>query len=88
MEPNDSPFTAVSVDTGAIITGYNLNVSNDKYLFAWNVPSTVNDVSLSLDNSDYTLTFVPTGTKVSTSKMTFIHYYHIDGIVFKCGNVS
>jgi len=34
LEPNDNPFTAVSVDTGAIITGYNLNVSNDKYLFA------------------------------------------------------
>jgi len=41
-----------------------------------------------LDNSDYTLTFVPTGTKVSSIKMTFIHYYHIDEIVFKCGNVS
>lgn len=53
-EPNDSPFTAVSVDTGAIITGCNLNVSNDQDWFVWNVPSTVNGVSLSLDNSDYT----------------------------------
>lgn len=116
-EPNDSPFTAVTVNTGAIITGCNLNVSNDQDWFVWNVPSTINGVSLSLDNSDYTaeiyhanglsmildspdsnglysldtkayyirvyncndtfissdytLTFVPSGTKASTIKMTF-----------------
>jgi len=116
-EPNDSPFTAVTVDTGAIVTGCNLNVSNDQDWYVWNVPSTVNGVSLSLDNSDYTvevyhnvglsmvldspdanglysleaknyyirvyncnsnftssdytLTFVPSGTTAATIKMTF-----------------
>lgn len=53
-EPNDSPFTATTISTGANITGCSLNVSNDQDWFVWNVPSTVGGVSLSLSNSDYT----------------------------------
>lgn len=52
-EPNDSPFSAVTISTGAIITGCNLNVINDQDWFAWNVPSTIEGVSLSLSNSNY-----------------------------------
>lgn len=52
-EPNDSPFTATTISTGAKITGCGLNVANDQDWFVWNVPSTVSGVSLALDNSDY-----------------------------------
>lgn len=47
-EPNDSPFTATTISTGAKITGCGLNVANDQDWFVWNVPSTVGGVSLSL----------------------------------------
>lgn len=53
-EPNDNPFTAVTVSTGVKITGCNLNVSNDQDWFVWNVPSTISGVSLSLSNTLYT----------------------------------
>lgn len=53
-EPNNSPFTATTISTGAKVTGCSLNVSNDQDWFVWNVPSTVNGVSLSLSNPDYT----------------------------------
>lgn len=51
-EPNDSPFSAVTISVGAIITGCNLNVINDQDWFVCNVPSTINAL-FSLNNSNY-----------------------------------
>lgn len=52
-EPNDSPFTATTISTGAVIADCNLNVSNDQDWFAWNVPASISGVSLSISNADY-----------------------------------
>lgn len=54
-EPNDSPFDAVMVTTGAIITNSNLNVTNDQDWYVWNVPSTISGTSITLSNSEYSV---------------------------------
>ena len=54
-EPNDNPFSAVVIPDGAVISGCNLNVSNDQDWYVWNATSSFAYMMPSLDNSNYTV---------------------------------
>lgn len=53
FEPNDSPFDARSIAEDVQVTGNTLNVSNDQDWFVWKVPSSLNKVSIQMDNPNY-----------------------------------
>lgn len=53
FEPNDSPFDARSITENVQVTGNTLNVSNDQDWFVWKVPSSLNKVSIQMDNPNY-----------------------------------
>lgn len=53
-EPNDNPFFATELEsTLNFAVGANLNVSNDKDWYTWEVPYTLGKFRLSVDNSYY-----------------------------------
>ncbi len=53
FEPNDSPFDARSITENVQVTGNTLNVPNDQDWFVWKVPSSLNKVSIQMDNPNY-----------------------------------
>ena len=55
FEPNDSPFDARSITENVQVTGNTLNVSNDQDWFVWKVPSSLNKVSIQMDNPNYSV---------------------------------
>lgn len=54
-EPNDNPFSAVTIPDGAVVSGCNLNVSNDQDWYVWNASSSFAYMMPSLDNSNYSV---------------------------------
>ncbi len=70
-EPDENAFYAntVAVSGTAVITGRNLNVSNDQDWYAWTVPSTICGADIFVNNNNYSVDVYYTSDGTTMNKI-------------------